>query len=184
MRYKILFLFYIALISCADEYTPKPRGFFKLDLPKKTYGIIELECPFSFEIPNYSVVVPSNNDCLFDINFVELNGTLHVTYIELNNDLYEHSEQSRELAYKHNVIADGISEQLYLNDSLRVYGVFYDYMGVSATAAQFFLTDSINHFFRGALYFNTEISDSLLPVNNFLKLDVKNIIETFSWKDK
>ena len=79
-------------------------------------------------------------------------------------------------------MADGISEQIYLNDSLKVYGVLYDYAGVTATAAQFFLTDSINHFFRGALYFNTEVSDSILPINNFLKRDIKHLIETFRWK--
>ena len=61
--------------------------------------------------------------------------------------------------------------------------MLYDYTGVTATAAQFFLTDSINHFFRGALYFNTEVTDSLLPINNFLKRDIKHLIETFQWKD-
>lgn len=183
MKYKSLFILCV-MFSCSTEYTPKPRGFFKLDFPKKTYNIIKSECPFSFEVANYSVVVSGDNDCLFDINFPTLNGTLHITYIKLKDNLYEHTEQSRELAYKHNVIADGISEQLYLNDSLRVYGVLYDYMGVSATAAQFYLTDSVNHFFRGALYFNTELSDSILPLNNFLKRDVKHLIETFYWKDK
>ena len=80
------------------------------------------------------------------------------------------------------MIADGISEQIYINDSLRVYGVLYDYSGVTATATQFFLTDSVNHFFRGALYFNTEVNDSILPLNNFLKHDVKHLIESFQWQ--
>ncbi|MDC0204875.1 gliding motility lipoprotein GldD, partial [Flavobacteriales bacterium] len=141
------------------------------------------ECPFSFEIANYSVVTSTQNNCLFDIDFPKLNGKLHITYLPLNNNLYEHIEQSRKLAYKHHVIADGISEQLYFNDSLKVYGMLYDYIGVTATATQFFLTDSINHFFRGALYFNTEVSDSILPINNFLKRDIKYLIETFRWKD-
>ena len=182
MRHKILFLSFLFLVSCVDDYTPKPRAFFKLELPEKDYRMIELECPFSFEITNYSVILPTNKDCLFDITFPKLNGKLHITYLPLYNNLYEHTEQSRKLAYKHNVIADGISEQLYLNDSLKVYGVLYDYSGVTATAAQFFLTDSTNHFFRGALYFNTEVSDSILPINNFLKRDIKHLIETFRWK--
>ena len=61
--------------------------------------------------------------------------------------------------------------------------MFYDYAGVTATASQFYLTDSSSHFFRGALYFNTQVSDSLLPVNNFLKEDIINLIESFRWKD-
>ena len=120
--------------------------------------------------------------CLFDIDFPKQNGRLHITYYPLKSNLYEHTEQSRKLAYKHNVIADGISEQIYINDSLKVYGILYDYIGVTATSTQFFLTDSVNHFFRGALYFNTEINDSILPLNNFLKSDIKHLIETFKWE--
>ena len=97
--------------------------------------------------------------------------------------MLEHTEQSRSLAYQHDVIADAISEQVYINAEYRVYGILYDYEGITATAAQFYLTDSTRHFFRGALYFNTEVSDSLLPLNNFLKNDIRQIIESFRWKD-
>ena len=51
-------------------------------------------------------------------------------------------------------MADGIIEKVFINDSLNVYGILYDYEGVTATALQFYLTDSLNHFFRGALYFD------------------------------
>ena len=184
MKHRILLLTLIMFVSCTDDYTPKPRAFSKLEFPKKEYHIIESKCPFSFELANYSVLIPIKKNCLFDIDFPELNGKLHITYLPLKNNLYEHTEQSRKLAYKHNVIADGITEQLYINDSLNVYGVLYDYEGMTATAAQFYLTDSVNHFFRGALYFNTEVSDSILPINLFLKYDIKHLIETFHWKDK
>ena len=59
----------------------------------------------------------------------------------------------------------------------------YDYQGTTATALQFYLTDSANHFFRGALYFDTEVNDSILPVSNFLQEDIKFLIESFQWKD-
>ena len=97
--------------------------------------------------------------------------------------MLEHIEQSRSLAYKHDIFADAISELVYINDKYKVYGLLYDYDGVTATSAQFYLTDSINHFFRGALYFSTEVSDSILPINNFLKEDVKHIIESFKWEN-
>ena len=97
---------------------------------------------------------------------------LHVSYFKLKNNLFEHLEESRNLAYKHQVIADGITEQVFVNDSLKVY-VLYDYYGVTATSIQFCLTDSTNHFFRGALYFNSEINDSITPINIFLKEDMR-----------
>ena len=59
----------------------------------------------------------------------------------------------------------------------------YDYQGTTATALQFYLTDSANHIFRGALYFDTEVNDSILSVSNFLQEDIKFLIESFQWKD-
>ena len=47
---------------------------------------------------------------------------------------------------------------------------------------QFFLTDSVDHFIRGSLYFDVEINDSIMPINNFLKEDIRFMIETFEWK--
>ncbi len=177
-----LILFFVLLISCDSTYTPKPRALFKLELPNKVYKKIITNCPFSFDIPTYAHIINKKDYCFFDIIFPAQSAKIHITYFPLINDLYAHTEESRRLAYKHNVIADGITEQLYVNDSLNVYAILYDYVGVTATSIQFSLTDSVNHFFRGALYFNSEINDSILPVNNFLKEDVRYIIESFSWK--
>ncbi len=102
----------------------------------------------------------------------------------LNNDLQDLTEESRALALKHISVADEMKEDVIVNEIDNVYGILYDYRGTTATSTQFYLTDSINHFFRGALYFNTEITDSLLPINNFLKEDVKRIVESFKWKIK
>ena len=181
MKNRLIFCL-VLLISCNSNYTPKPRALFKLELPNKTYKKIITPCPFSFDIPTYSHVISKKGFCFFDIIFPDQSAKIHITYFPLSNDLYAHTEESRRLAYKHNVIADGITEQLYVNDSLNVYAILYDYIGVTATSIQFSLTDSVNHFFRGALYFNSEINDSITPVNNFLKEDVRHIIESFSWK--
>ena len=184
MKSRLLLFLLVLLLSCNNDYTPKPKALIKLDFPKKEYEKIAINCPFDFEFPVYSQLKKKNDDCLIDIVFPNQNGVLYLSYFALENNLNEHAEQSQKLAYKHNVIADAITEQFYVNDSLKVYGVLYDYDGVSATATQFYLTDSVNHFFRGALYFNTEINDSILPINNFLKYDIKHLIETFRWKDK
>ena len=93
----------------------------------------------------------------------------------------EHIEQSRSLAYKHNDQADVISEQVFVNEENNIFGMLYDYQGVTATSSQFYLTDSLNHFFRGSFYFNTQINDSITPVNNFIKEDIKVLIESLRW---
>jgi len=181
MKSRLLFLLAVLFLSCNTDYTPKPKALIKLDFPKKEYERIVINCPFYFEFPVYSQLKKKNDNCLIDIVFPNQNGVLYLSYFELENNLTEHAKQSQKLAYKHNVNAN--SPQFYVNDSLKVYGVLYEYDVMSATATQFYLTDSINHFFRGSLYFDTEINDSILPINNFLKYDVKHLIETFRWKD-
>ena len=44
----------IFMIGCNSNHTPKPRGFFRIDLPKKEYQKSNLNCPFIFEYGNYA----------------------------------------------------------------------------------------------------------------------------------
>jgi len=47
---------------------------------------------------------------------------------------------------------------------------------------QFTITDSSQHFLRGALYFNTKVqNDSLAPAIEYMKLDMMQIINTLEW---
>ena len=169
------------LFACSSDYTPKPRAYFKIDLPKKEYKSY-IGNSFLFEYPIYSKIEIQKNIRFIDVNFYRFSGKLHTTFVKLDNDLLEHIEQSRSLAYKHNNQADVISEQIYIDEKNNVYGMLYDYEGVTATSMQFYLTDSLENFFRGSFYFNTEINDSIIPVNNFVKTDIRNLIESFRWK--
>jgi gliding motility-associated lipoprotein GldD len=66
-----------------------------------------------------------------------------------------------------------------------VSGVFFTVGGNAATAKQFFVTDSVHHFLRGALYFDASPNeDSLGIVNDFLQVDMKHLINTFRWKNR
>jgi gliding motility-associated lipoprotein GldD len=64
-----------------------------------------------------------------------------------------------------------------------ITGIFFKVGGNAATARQFFVTDSVAHFLRGALYFDaTPNADSLSVVNDFLEVDMKHLINTLEWK--
>lgn len=185
MKVKILLVIaFCILFSCREDYTPKPRAFFKLQFPEKKYQQYNTDCPFTFQFPEYATIEQQKENCYMNIDFPYFNGTLFVTYLPLKENLYEHIEQSRSLAYKHNTKAEAISEQVFIDEGNQVYGMLYDYDGLTATAAQFYITDSSHHFFRGSLYYNTEVNDSILPVNIFIKKDIRYLIEHFRWKDK
>ena len=87
------------------------------------------------------------------------------------------------MAYKQHVdVATGINDSVIRTPN-GVEGIYFSLGGNTATANQFFLTDSVRHFLRGALYFNAAPNaDSLGVVNDFLKKDLQHLINTLKWK--
>lgn len=187
-RYYIIIIIVLAITSCHEaDYTPKPRGYYRIDFPKKEYKLYDGgTCPFKFEYPKYaSVDIDSERDaqpCWLNVQFRSFNGTLHLSYKEVKNNLYQYTEDSRSLTDKHMVKASAIDETQIVGQN-HVYGVKYDIEGNTASAVQFYVTDSVQHFLRGSLYFNLPPQiDSLEPVIKFVEADIDHLINTFSWK--
>lgn len=184
----------LLLVSCVGSdddavYAPKPRGYFRIDFPKKTYRLYDSICPYKFEIPSYSYI---DNDkhkgaepCWLNLNFPSFHAKLHLSYKEVNNNLSTYLENSRDFAIKHQVKSTGIDETPVIRDSAKVYGLVYDIAGNTASAVQFYVTDSTRHFLRGSLYFDAIPNiDSLKIVVDFLRQDVLHMIKTFEWKNE
>ncbi|MBS1657820.1 MAG: gliding motility lipoprotein GldD [Bacteroidetes bacterium] len=199
-RVKKLTFFLIAGVSllfasaCERNYTPKPRGYFKITLPERSYRKFDNgSCPFTFEYPAYGVInrdsvfldtVP-DNPCWFNITFPSLNGNLYLSYKEINNShtLNDLIEDSHRLTFKHTIKADFIDES-FLRTPQHVSGILFDVGGNAASALQFYVTDSSKHFLRGSLYFyNTPNADSIAPVLKFIRPDVIKLIETLQWNE-
>ena len=174
-------------ISCNSGNTPKPRGFFRISLPAKDYQLYTGDCPFRFEFPKYAEIWKdldiNAEPCWLNISFTQFKATLHLSYKKINGNLNSLAEDSRSFVYKHTVKADAIDERTIFNRQKNLYWIFYDIKGNAASSLQFFLTDSMDNFLRGALYFNVSPNkDSLAPVLDFLRKDVAHLIETFDWQ--
>ena len=183
MSNKLYLFCALIFIACNNDYTPKPWGYSRVDLPEQSTTLFESSCPYSFQQPDYSNInFKYENKCWFDLEFNTFNGKVHMSYKHLKRDLNKYTEDSRLLAYKHAQIAEAISEQVFIKDSLKVYGMVYTFQGSTATPMQFYLTDSLNHFVRGALYFNSAQNDSITPITNFIKDDIYRLIESWEWK--
>ena len=178
-----IFLIFISLfISCKEEYSPKPLGYFRIDLSEKTYSIFNSNCSFNFLHASDTKIIQDKNDCWYNLEYPRHNATIHLTYKTLDTNLSNIIEESHKLAYDHIVRSDGIIEKEYRNDKNRVYGILYDIHGNSASNLQFFVTDSSTHFLRGSLYFNTiPNSDSLQPIKQHIKDDLQILIESLNW---
>ena len=187
IKYSIISIVILSIVisSCNNNKpVPRPRAYFRIDVPAKEYKIYDEACPFKFELPVYAYIIKEKQDfCWMDLYFPENEATIYLTYKPINNDFNTHLEDSREFVYKHVVKADAIEETRWENDSLKVYGMIYDLKGNTASSIQFFLTDSTKHFIRGSLYFNVAPNvDSLAPVISFIREDIIHLIETFEWK--
>jgi gliding motility-associated lipoprotein GldD len=175
--------------ACNEDYVPKPRGYYRIDLPGNAYQAFQNQCPFSFEYSKYAMAESyqgeQKENCWYNIQYPKFKATIHLSYsaISSKKDLETQLNNSRTLAYKHTVKADGIDELPITYSSRNVYGLLYDLSGNSASQSQFYLTDSTKHFVRCALYFNSSPNaDSIAPVLNFISKDIDKMIETFTWK--
>ncbi|OFX22651.1 MAG: gliding motility lipoprotein GldD [Bacteroidetes bacterium GWA2_31_9b] len=189
-RYLVFILPILILLiftGCKKKYTPKPRAYFRIDLPEKKYQTYESDCPYTFQYPVYANIINDQSKitekCWVNMDFNKIGGRIHISYKDVNNNITQLLEDSRNLAYKHSIKADAIHEQVFIKPDKKVYGILYEIEGNAASPVQFFLTDSTNHYVRGALYFNTEPNkDSLAPVIRFIKEDIIYFIESFEWK--
>ncbi|WP_316770689.1 gliding motility lipoprotein GldD [Pedobacter frigiditerrae] len=188
----ILFVLVSAIAACTSDntYTPKPKGYFRIKFPKKEYKVYDAGCPFTFEYPVYANLVVDNEKnaqpCWLNMQFTQFNGNLHLTYhgVFSEKDYNNMTEAARTLAMKHTIRANAIDQKLINYPDKKVYGIYYAIEGNTASSVQFFLTDSVNHYFRGALYFNERPQyDSIQPVVKFIKKDIDKMIETFRWKN-
>ena len=186
-----LFLLAIMLGACSDEerYVPKPKGYFRIDLPEKSYSTLDTIGRYKFECPSYATITHDphspNEKNWITIEFNDFKGSLHLTHKDVDGNLGEYLEDVHTMLSKHLQKANGIRDSLIVNPERNTYGMMIEIDGSDvATPLQFYLTDSTRNFVRGSLYFNfIPNNDSMRPVINYLKEDVKHIISTFEWKE-
>ena len=185
----VVVLAFIA-VSCDDEaaYLPKPRGYFRIDLPEKSYSRVDTIERYSFECPDYATLTydrySPNEKNWVNVEMPQFKGSIHLTHKPVNGNLGEYLEDVHTMVTKHLQKANGVRDSLIANDEHRVYGLLIEMDGKGvATPMQFYLTDSTRNFVRGALYFNFKPdNDSMQPVINFIRQDIDHLIETFEWK--
>jgi gliding motility-associated lipoprotein GldD len=200
----------IFIISCNSDYTPRPRGYFKIDFPERAYQVFDrVEYPYSFEYPVYANITKDStlfednldNQYWINVDFPRFHGRVYLSYKTIGgNSIYKVKsangykdsavkntfeglrDEAFRMTFKHSLKASGIVDSPFVSKQ-GISGVYFTVDGNAATSKQFFLTDSSKHFLRGALYFDTAPnSDSLSIVNDFIEEDMRYLINTLKWK--
>lgn len=196
LKRALLLMSIVILISCNSEQTtvPKPRMYPKVDYPARNLTKFHEDyCNMTFQYPDYFQVKKDEyyfdgkplDPCWFDLSSERLNCSLHCSYLEIKDN--EHFDELVgdvfQLAAKHNTKANYRKEQIIENKEEKVYGLIFELSGPVASPFQFFVTDSLDHFMRGSIYFNAQVNpDSIAPVYQFVKEDLLTMIESFAWE--
>jgi len=184
----------VSLISaCNSKYTAKPRGYFAIDFPEKKYQLFnESGYPYSFEYPVYGKIIRDEsffdakpeNPWWINVDFPQFRGRIYISYKDVNQNNFDSLvSDAFELAYKQHTYKASAIEPEPFETPKGLSGVYFSLEGNTATANQFFVTDSTRHFLRGALYFDAAPNaDSLGIVNDFLKQDLRHLINSLEWR--
>ena len=177
------------LFACGgDHYLPRPRGYPRLDLPDHCYRALPDSLPYHFE---YSVHARLRNDdssiaerYWMEIDYPLFEASIQITYKPLVRPalLREYLSDSYQLTAKHQMKATSIREYIVPLEGGGRASVSY-LKGEVPTSIQFHTTDSLRHYLRGALYFNTAMkNDSLRPVIRYMEEDILHLLATLRWK--
>lgn len=186
----------LGMMACKkDPPVPKPKGYFKFDFPEpskqRTFDFSD--CKFTFEYPDYVEIEQDtlyfnekpDDPCWLNVKYPTLNGIVHMSYKPLSkNSFVELTEDYHRLKFKHSVKADFIDDAIINAPEKGVYGMISEVGGNVASAYQFYLTDSTEHYVRGALYFRAAANaDSLKPAVEFVKKDLVELFGTWEWEE-
>ncbi|WP_298556558.1 gliding motility lipoprotein GldD [uncultured Algibacter sp.] len=192
---KTLYLILLVVVfcfSCGEDFVPKPKAELRLEYAKAKYVDANLELPFAFEknlsatkVVSKELKAPTKSYGI-NLEYPTLKGTIFLTYKAIEKDeknLRDFLRDAQKFTLEHTKKADEIPAYPFEDKKKKVYGVLSEVKGNVASLAQFYVTDSINHFLTGSLYFYAKPNyDSILPAADYLQKDIKRIMETVTWK--
>ncbi len=201
----------IIVSACNSTYTSKKQGFYKIALPEKKYRLFdEPGIPYSFEYPVYAAIVKDStyfdagaeNAYWRNIDFPGFEAKIFLSYKAIGgkalykikgpdgryrdsfgiNSFDKMIDDAFKLTNKNDDIATS-KKVIPFKTAGNISGIQFSLGGNAATPRQFFMTDTVKNFLRGALYFYASPNaDSVKPVVDFLQGDIDHLIKTFRWK--
>jgi gliding motility-associated lipoprotein GldD len=183
----IISLFILA--SCGEDYSPKPKGFNRIDIPSHEYKKLAEEHPYTFEYSVHAQVLKDTSSIAephwIDLWYPQFRSNIQITYKQISNKekLDELINDSYRLKKGHHKKAYAVDDAVIKTENGKTATIF-QLEGEVPSQFQFFVTDSTKHFLRGALYFRTATkNDSLAPVIEYMKEDIMHLLNTLEWKD-
>ncbi|QXP56933.1 gliding motility lipoprotein GldD [Cellulophaga sp. HaHa_2_95] len=173
----------LAVAGCTeDSIMPKPKAMLRLDYPMANEVLLETD-RFSFNYNDRAKPIIKNQNAIV-IDYPSMRGSIFVTHKKVEGNLNKLIADAEKLSLDHMKKADNIQPRTFINEENKVYGTYFQIIGDAASQSQFYLTDSVQHFITGSVYFYSKPNyDSILPAANYLQEDMRAIMETLRWKN-
>jgi gliding motility-associated lipoprotein GldD len=175
--------------TSAPDFTPKPKGYNRIDLPPHAYQQLAPGHPYTFMYSRSAKILRDSSYLAqphwINIYYPQLHANVQITYADLKRSKQLTNkllEDARRLTSKHQIKATAIDESVLKTPNGMRVSVF-ELQGDVPSQFQFYTTDSTHHFFRGALYFRTATAnDSLAPVIDYVKKDIVELLNTLKYQ--
>ena len=176
-----IFWIFLVLFSCDSPITPKQSAFFAPEFGTLSHNSFTTECNYSFS-KNKIAEIEYLDNCNFNIVYDNLNAKIFFSSINIKNNFPQIIKVFDERIIENSANVTEVKVSEYTDDQILVYSRMFTYVGNAPSNVQFYLTDSTSNFLAGSLFFNSEPNyDSLLPYINYIKADIRKLIENFEW---
>lgn len=184
----------ILWVSCQeDNPVPKPRTYPRMDLPTGKFITFDNQaCPFTFEYPDYNLYEKSQDwrrpeeltdSCWFSLLVPELGAHLFMSYhhISSRRDYDKYISDTYRIIDQINKRSD-YTEEVVVRNNHGVAGLKFLFTGSAASPIHFYLSDTTQHFAKGALYYDHGTApDSMRPATNQLLQDIDHMLASWQW---
>ena len=183
----------LLLLTCNDNYLPKPNAFLSLDYPLTNYNDVkfypkDVSLQYNSAVSIIESLNNSNTLISKRINYKEHNASILIDLHEINNNmdlsriLNELNDFTNIHLKKKNSV---INVQEYKNESQRLYASIIKIKGDVTSPYQFYITDSLKNMITASVRYNKSIKyDSVLPSLKYIEKDIYHLIETLTWNSK
>lgn len=178
---RIIFLALI-VFSCNNHVNlPKQKAYFAPEFEIPTYKKISLDCNYSFNI-NSQASINNIKNCNYEIYYKNLNAKIFINQIVLSNSIETVLNTFNQKINENLRLSDQIIQSNYVNIDKKIYSKLYSFVGNSPSNIQFYVTNQTDKFLTGSLFFETEPNyDSLFPYIDYIRNDIKKMVDSFRW---
>src|SRR5690554_5911513 len=129
----IVVLLTVSLVACNNQenYIPKPSTYLELIFPEREYALYSDTCGYTYNKPSYfNVNDVSGSACNRDVELSTLNGTLHLSRIDIDTALGVYINYAIDKVEEHKVKATAIYDSTFIGVVVGVLGTFFKSKGV------------------------------------------------------